>query len=217
MLENITGTDFLTSGLNTISQGMLIPVIVLLLIFIIFAVITLGGFIYEFKVRKTLSVREMKNLIRDISLAVDEKSVNRILSDSKLPISQKKCLKELVNSEYLSSDSRESFANKIIESEENDLDRRLEKTDIVARIGPTLGLMGTLIPMGPGLAALGSGDVNTLAQSIIVAFDTTVIGIAAGGIGYIVSKIRKRWYDDYLTNLETLCDAVLDFFNTKNQ
>ena len=215
MLENITGTDFLASGLNTISQGMLIPVMVLLLIFITFAVIVLGGFIYEFKVRKTLSVSEMKNLIRDISLADSEKSINNILISSKLPISQKECLKELVDSAELSQDARESLANKIIESEHNDLDRRLEKTDIVARIGPTLGLMGTLIPMGPGLAALGSGDINVLAQAIIVAFDTTVVGIASGGIGYIVSKIRKRWYDEYLTNLETLCDAVLDFFKVK--
>ena len=68
-------------------------------------------------------------------------------------------------------------ALKLIEAEENKFTKKIEKTDIVTRIGPTLGLMGTLIPMGPGLAALGAGDVNTLANAIIVAFDTTVVGI----------------------------------------
>ena len=65
--------------------------------------------------------------------------------------------------------------------------------------------MGTLIPMGPGLAALGSGDVTTLAAAIIVAFDTTVIGIGAGAVAYFASKIRRRWYEQYLSNLDVDC------------
>ncbi len=86
----------------------------------------------------------------------------------------------------------------------------IERTDVVTRIGPTLGLMGTLIPMGPGLAALGAGDVNTLANAIIVAFDTTVVGIGAGAVAYFVSKVRRRWYEEYLSNLDALADALLD-------
>ena len=57
---------------------------------------------------------------------------------------------------------------------------KLERSDIISRIGPTLGLMGTLIPMGPGLAALGTGDINILVQSLTVAFDTTIVGIGSG-------------------------------------
>ena len=78
----------------------------------------------------------------------------------------------------------------MLESEENKAEQKSEKSDIVTRLGPTLGLMGTLIPMGR-LAALGSGDINTLAQAIIIAFDTTVVGLAAGGIAYVISKIRE--------------------------
>nr|WP_318526207.1 hypothetical protein [Methanobrevibacter arboriphilus] len=74
--------------------------------------------------------------------------------------------------------------------------------------------MGTLIPMGPGLAALGSGDVTALSQAIIVAFDTTVVGIGAGAVAYLVSKIRRRWYDDYLSNLDALSDAILEYMET---
>ncbi len=70
--------------------------------------------------------------------------------------------------------------------------------------------MGTLIPMGPGLAALGGGDVNTLAQAIIIAFNTTVVGLAAGGIAYFISKVRRRWYEEYLSNLDALCESALE-------
>ena len=88
-----------------------------------------------------------------------------------------------------------------------------EKTDIITRIGPTLGLMGTLIPMGPGLAALGSGDIITLAQSLTVAFNTTIVGIGSGAVCYIISRIRRRWYEEYLSTLDSLSDCVLDYMN----
>ena len=101
----------------------------------------------------------------------------------------------------------------MIENEEDIIEKKLQPTDIVTKIGPTLGLMGTLIPMGPGLAALGSGDVTTLSNAIIVAFDTTVVGIGAGAVAYVVSKIRRRWYEQYLSNLDALSKAVLDRLN----
>jgi biopolymer transport protein ExbB/TolQ len=84
---------------------------------------------------------------------------------------------------------------------------------MVTRLGPTLGLMGTLIPMGPGLAALGNGDIQGLSQAIIIAFDTTVVGLAAGGVAYVISKIRRRWYEENLSNIETLTEAVLEVLN----
>ena len=63
--------------------------------------------------------------------------------------------------------------------------RRIERADIFARTGPMLGLMGTLIPLGPGLAALGRGDVAVLAQAVTVAFDTTVLGLLVGVVGFV--------------------------------
>ena len=80
----------------------------------------------------------------------------------------------------------------------------------MTRLGPTLGLMGTLIPMGPGLAALGGGDIQGLADAIVIAFDTTVVGLAAGGVAYVISKIRRRWYEEDISNLETLMESVLE-------
>lgn len=217
MVLSIPGSGILTSTLNVISQSLLIPVIILLLVFVVYAVITIGSLISEYSSRKKVPVSVMKNLIHDVSLAENAEVAKSAISSSEIPEKQKEDLLDLISSEDLSKESREALARKLIENEENLIDKILEKTDIMARIGPTLGLMGTLIPMGPGLAALGSGDVTGLANAIIVAFDTTVVGIGAGAVGYLVSKIRKRWYDDYLSNLDALSDAVLDFMKKNYQ
>ena len=216
MVVSIPGSDILTSGLNVISQSLLIPVIVILLIFVVYAVITLGGLISEYTGRKKIPANTIKNLIYEISDSESSEEVKKVINGSMIPKSQKKILIELASSEDLKNKSRLALANKYIESEENHIDKIVEKTDIVTRIGPTLGLMGTLIPMGPGLAALGSGDVTTLSQAIIVAFDTTVVGIGAGAVAYLVSKIRRRWYDDYLSNLDALSDAILEYMESSN-
>ena len=79
---------------------------------------------------------------------------------------------------------------------------RIQRSDILARIGPMLGLMGTLIPLGPGLAALGRGDVARLAQAVTVAFDTTVMGLLVGVLAFSTGRLRRRWYDTLLSQLE---------------
>lgn len=80
--------------------------------------------------------------------------------------------------------------------------RRIERADLYGRVGPMLGLMGTLIPLGPGLAALGEGDLASLASAVTVAFDTTVAGMAIGIVGFVLGRFRRRWYDRLLETLE---------------
>lgn len=79
--------------------------------------------------------------------------------------------------------------------------RRIERADLLTRIGPMLGLMGTLIPLGPGLAALGRGEMQVLANAVTIAFDTTVMGLLAGIVGFVLGKLRRRWYDGLLTSM----------------
>ncbi len=74
--------------------------------------------------------------------------------------------------------------------------RRIERADFITRLAPMLGLMGTLIPLGPGLAALGDGELHILTTALTVAFDTTIIGLLAGMIGFVLGRMRRRWYDN---------------------
>jgi hypothetical protein len=80
--------------------------------------------------------------------------------------------------------------------------RRIERADFITRIAPMLGLMGTLIPLGPGLAALGEGELTILTTAMTVAFDTTVIGLLAGIIGFVLGRMRRRWYDAAMETCE---------------
>lgn len=213
MALNITGGEFLTGSLDVISQSLTIPVLVILLVIVIITIITLGGVIAEYTSRRKVPVGTIRDLIYDINAAASVDELKEIISSAKIPKSQKKVLSEIASSEKLGVSSREALARKLFEFEEEKTINTLQKTDIITRIGPTLGLMGTLIPMGPGLAALGAGDINTLASSLTVAFNTTIVGIGSGALCYVLGKIRSGWYDRYLSDLDALIDAVLDYMN----
>ena len=80
----------------------------------------------------------------------------------------------------------------------------------MAKIGPMLGLMGTLIPLGPGIIALGQGDTFTLSNSLLIAFDTTVAGLVCALIALVICTIRKIWYRNDMSILETLMECILE-------
>ena len=210
MVTVIPGSDLLTSALNVIAQSLQIPVIIFLLAFAVFAIYIIGSLISEYSSHKKVPVNFIRDMIYKIANCKDVDDIQGIIKDAHIQHSQKVVLIEIAKSKDLREDTRRALARKLFEEEQDKIEKNLQKTDIVTKIGPTLGLMGTLIPMGPGLAALGSGDVNTLASAIIVAFDTTVVGIGAGAGAYVAGKIRRRWYEQYLSNLDALADTVLD-------
>jgi biopolymer transport protein ExbB/TolQ len=80
--------------------------------------------------------------------------------------------------------------------------RRLDRTRILVRAGPAIGLMGTLIPLAPGLAALGAGDVALLANDLRDAFAATVIGLLVGTVAFALTLSRTRMYTEDLAALE---------------
>ncbi len=210
MALNIPGGEYLTGSLDVISQSLTIPVLIILLVIVIISIITLGGAIAEYTSRRKVPVGTIRDLIYEINRAESIDALKNVIANAKIPNAQKKVLSELAASSELGDASREALARKLFEFEEEKTMNNLQKTDIITRIGPTLGLMGTLIPMGPGLAALGAGDINTLASSLTVAFNTTIVGIGSGALCYFIGKVRSGWYDRYLSDLDALIDSVLD-------
>jgi biopolymer transport protein ExbB/TolQ len=80
--------------------------------------------------------------------------------------------------------------------------KRIERADILTRLSPMLGLMATLISLGPGLTALSNGNLGLLAEAMLRAFDATVLGLAAGAVGFVIARLRRRWYDEALSRWE---------------
>ncbi|HAJ98734.1 MAG TPA: hypothetical protein DCM62_01785, partial [Bacteroidales bacterium] len=89
---------------------------------------------------------------------------------------------------------------------EADQEMALSKT--LTKMGPILGLMGTLIPMGPALVGLATGDIASMAHNMQVAFATTVVGLLIGAIGFVTLQAKQRWYLQDYTNLEYIARMV---------
>ena len=117
-------------------------------------------------------------MIYSIYDAESAEDIKNVVNNADIQKSQKKILSELADSEHLGKKSRETLARRLIDNEEDKIAQNLNKTDIVTKIGPTLGLMGTLIPMGPG---------------------------------------RRRWFGEYLANLDALMDAILDNIDKRDE
>lgn len=82
----------------------------------------------------------------------------------------------------------------ILDRTEAALTRRVDTARIWVRLGPAMGLAGTLIPLGSALTALAANDLQLLSQRLILAFGTTVLGLVAGSIAWIVATTLERWY-----------------------
>ena len=212
-MVSFPGDAFITSAMDVISQSLTVPVLIILLIIVALSLFLLGEVIAEYFKNRNVKVGDIYNLIFDISNAASVEHLKGIVNQSDIPDLQKKILVKISDTYSMKKASREAAARRLVEMEEERIDKNLNKTDIITRIGPTLGLMGTLIPMGPGLAALGAGDINTLATSLTLAFNTTIVGIGSGALCYVLGKIRKSWYDKYLADLDALSDAVLDYMD----
>lgn len=210
MTTSIPGSDILSSALHAVAQSLLLPIIATLLVILVYTVIQAGGLLSEHSSRIRTSSDEIDRIIKGFSNSGTPEKIKKIIEGATLPQGHKEILEKIALNVNVGAKSREAFARKLIEEEETRVIKRIEKTDIIAKIGPGIGLMGTLIPMGPGLAALGSGDVNTLAQNLIVAFDAAIIGLGSASLAFIISRIRKRWYEEQLSTLDTLAESLLE-------
>ena len=208
----IQGTETLSSFIHIVSESLLTPVMILIVVGLIVVILCIGGLINERISRKTISSEELESLVRDVSFSQSHSEIEKLIEESNLFDFQKNVLVKIANNYDIGSEARKALASELISAEEI---KSTNKTDVLVRVGPILGLLGTLIPLGPGLAALGSGDIVTLAEALTVAFDTTVTGLVIGALAYLVSKFKKQWYESDLIVLETIAEAELETLNRK--
>jgi biopolymer transport protein ExbB/TolQ len=96
----------------------------------------------------------------------------------------------------------------VLEREER-LRRSLNGARMLVKLGPMLGLLGTLIPMGVSLASLASGNLEAMAGQMVVAFTTTIIGLATGAVAYIVVAVRHNWITDLIREQRYIAERML--------
>lgn len=88
--------------------------------------------------------------------------------------------------------------------------RGMDRLRILVRVAPSLGLIGTLIPMGTGLAALGQGDMTKLTTDLVIAFTTTVVGLAIGTCAFFFYTVRRRWIEEDVRHMELATELLTE-------
>ncbi len=185
-----------------ISNGLLIPVIILLLFLLIKAIILVVGFYSEWQRHRELSSQLQRIVKHFDSNSVWEIDIENGNAQNSPVI---KCLWELV----WHKDDR-VYCEHSLADFQVDVQQQLSKNRILIKFGPMLGLMGTLIPMGPALVGLATGDIASMAYNMQVAFATTVVGMLVAGIGLATLQVRQRFYARAFNTLEFLFHKLTD-------
>jgi len=195
--------------LRAIASGLQIPTIIILLLLIALTVVLLGSLVVEYFTERKQLQQSIPELI-DAMQGKDSRELAAIIQNSGLLQRQKDAVLEVVKRDSLPMDTRVALAKKLLLDEEKHYVGRVRVSDLISKIAPMFGLMGTLIPLAPGLIALGQGDTKTLSDSLLIAFDTTVAGLISAAVALFISSVRKSWYAGYSSSLEAVMEAVLD-------
>lgn len=192
--------EIISDILYWISTGLLVPVIVALILLFLRSLLLIGSFFGQY-----LAIRKSAAQIRKALTGISSENIDSVTTN--LP---KKSDMLVVSFVKKMIESKDNYAEvkRLLAEFEIAADKDLATCKMLSKLGPMLGLMGTLIPMGPALAGLASGDIESMARNMQVAFATTVTGLVAAAIGYVTQQVKQRWYLQDMTNLEYLSDIL---------
>lgn len=192
--------NIISDILYWISTGLLVPDIVLLIVLFGRALLLVGSFYGQY-----LSIRKTEALLRNELNALTPATVMELAD--KLPEKSSSLVISYIR-QVLQAHESPAQIQRLLANFEIAADKDLAISKTLTKLGPILGLMGTLIPMGPALAGLASGDIASMAYNMQIAFATTVVGLVAGAIGFLTQQVKQRWYLQDMTNLEFLSELL---------
>ena len=176
-----------------ISNGLLVPIVILLLLFFVRALLLAAGFFGEYYRRKTILQQ---------THFIDSSSRDEIVSGIGSLADMPGSIYVARLKDMLAHHDNAAYCERLVNNYEVDAAQELAGSRILMKRGPMLGLMGTLIPMGPALVGLAAGDISSMAYNMQVAFATTVVGMLIAAVGVATLQVRQRWYARELNNLE---------------
>lgn len=192
--------NVITNILYWISTGLLVPVVVLLIFFFLRALLLIGGFFGQYLTVRRVNAR-LAQQVHQLDAAGLEAFAAGLPTKGNIPVVES--LRQI-----LAHRGDKAKIELILSEYEIAADSNLSLSKVLTKMGPMLGLMGTLIPMGPALVGLASGDIASMAYNMQVAFATTVIGLVVSAIGFITQQARERWYVRDLSILEYVAELV---------
>jgi biopolymer transport protein ExbB/TolQ len=175
--------NVLTNVFYLISTALLIPVMLVLLASFVQVLLVLGQTVREFLVRcrnaRTLAEYN-EALVRNHGDRPRWSSSGGLLPETLSRLET--AAADPVLAEKLAADAEIAWRDEV------------ERITALARRGPALGLMGTLIPLGPALVGLAAGNLQMMSENLVIAFATTVVGLLVGTLAGTIVGTKKRWY-----------------------
>lgn len=205
MIQNVN--DRIAEAFSELSNLLLLPVLLVVIGLLVVKLLILGGLL-----REALDRRRTRSALR--AAIAQAQSSHRSADQPEV------LLDELMQAPSGIVRQFAVFAS-VYAARNVDWDRALRDVDgaiavalgrlgFLSRLGPMLGLLGTLIPFGPALAGLSSGDVHVLSSNLVTAFATTVVGLLCGSVAMAVGSVRRTWYTRDLNDLEYLVQLLTE-------
>lgn len=200
----MTAAAYLGDGLAEVATALQVPVLIAAILALLLCAVELGRFAAEWWRRR---VRNRGFDLRELTRrAIAEPAHARAYAHSAPGALAAEAVGEIATAPGA---DRRTVREHALARYELRVQRRLDRTRLLVRAGPALGLMGTLIPLAPGLAALGDGDVSALAENLRDAFGATVVGLLVGTVAFALTLARTRMYTEDLAALEQGAEILL--------
>jgi biopolymer transport protein ExbB/TolQ len=204
-------TADIESTLFRIAEALRVPVLVLALLCLALVLVELGRFAIELVRRRGRRRAALQSAVEEALAALRTGGdyatatvcLQRVSASAEMSAGMARLL-----SEWAAPDGEEQVAKTLADFDFDSM-RKLERTRALVRLGPALGLMGTLIPLSPALAGLAAGDVQQLSDNLRVAFSVTVLGLMIGALAFVISLVRDRLYGQDLSDLEFVAAKLL--------
>lgn len=185
-----------------VANSLLIPDIILLLCLFARSLLLIGSFYNQFMTKRKVD-KEMDDKIKNLSSSnIEELKAALPGKDNSLYI---KFLRDL-----LTTPPSEAYSDYLISSFENEAEKDTSLSKLLAKMGPVLGLIGTLIAMSPALVGLSTGDIAGMAYNMQVVFATTVVGLVVSAVGLVTLQFKQRWYAKDVNNLDYVSRILIE-------
>ena len=186
--------ELISKTLFGIANSLLIPDIILLIVFFIRALVLLGSTYNQFMVRRRNN-RRLATVIKEL-----QPSSIGSLRDL-LPEKHDGLFTEYL-ADILDHPADEAYTDYLITQYETEVAKDVNLSRLLTKLGPVLGLIGTLISMSPALVGLSTGDISGMAYNMQVVFSATVVGLVISAIGLFTQQLKTRWYAKDVNALE---------------
>jgi biopolymer transport protein ExbB/TolQ len=194
--------------INAVANALLYPVLITTLFLLVYSVFEFGRFTWEILPRP--GRRDLAEITAAARAAAADLAAGRFgeAAQRMTDVHAGMLFKRFFTDLAATPDFGRTHLLKSLADTENWASKRLERTRLLVRVGPMLGLMGTFIPISPALVGLANGDVQALANNLLIAFSTTIIGLLIGGLGYTMSAVRDRRYTQDVNDIEYALDVM---------